>query len=65
MVAWVDAVSIVLLVIAFVMTGAGGLLDILGMQRSVITKEHYWNDATFLVSFVIALQLIFKKKSMK
>ena len=62
MVAWVDAVSIVLLVIAFVMTGAGGLLDMLGLKRSVISKEHYWNDATFLVSFVIALQLIFKRK---
>ena len=62
MVAWVDAFSIVLLIIAFVMTGAGGLLDMMGLNRGIITKEHYWNDATFLVSFVIALQLIFKKR---
>lgn len=61
MVGWLDGISIVLLVIAFVMAGAGGLLDILGIERSIITKEHYWNDATFIVSFVIALQLIFKK----
>jgi hypothetical protein len=44
------------------MTGAGGLLDMMGLNRGIITKEHYWNDATFLVSFVIALQLIFKKR---
>ncbi len=62
MVAWVDAFSIILLIIAFVMTGAGGLLDMMGLNRGIITKEHYWNDATFLVSFVIALQLIFKKR---
>ena len=61
MVAWVDAISVLLLVVAVVMTGMGGLLDILGL-RLTMSREHYWNDATFLVLFVIALQLVFRRR---
>lgn len=61
MVEWVDAVSVVLLAASVVMTGMGGLMDILGI-RLTMSREHYWNDATFLVLFVIAIQLVFRRR---
>lgn len=36
-------------------------MDILRL-RATPSREHYWNDATFLVLFVIALQLIYKRR---
>ncbi len=46
----------VLLVIAFVLTGFGGLRDMLSSDYR-ITKEHAWNDASFLVLVAIAILL--------
>jgi hypothetical protein len=61
MISWLDAVSVALLAVAVVMTGMGGLMDIFGV-RLTPSREHYWNDATFLVLFVIALQLIYRRR---
>ena len=62
MISWIDAVSIALLVVAVVMTGLGGWMDILNVKTLPVSREHAWNDATFLVLVVIALQLIFKRR---
>jgi hypothetical protein len=62
MIAWIDALSIGLLVIAVAMTGLGGWMDILGVRGLTVSREHAWNDATFLVLLVIALQLLFKRR---
>lgn len=61
MVSWVDAISVLLLVVAVLMTGMGGLMDVLRL-RATPSREHYWNDATFIVLFVIAIQLIYKRR---
>jgi hypothetical protein len=61
MIAWVDAISVLLLVVAVVMTGMGGLIDLIGV-RLTPSREHYWNDATFLVLLVIAIQLIYRRR---
>jgi hypothetical protein len=49
--------AIVLLVAAVLMTGLGGLIDILQHDFS-ITREHSWNDGMFLVVLAIALLLL-------
>ena len=45
-----------LLIIAFVLTGFGGLHDMLSSDYR-LTKEHAWNDASFLVLVAIAVLL--------
>lgn len=62
MIDWVDALSVVLLIVAVAMTGLGGWMDILGVQKIAVSREHAWNDATFLVLVVIAIQLIYKRR---
>jgi hypothetical protein len=49
--------AIVLLFIAVLMTGLGGLLDIV-QHDFRITREHSWNDGLFLVVLAIALLLL-------
>jgi len=49
--------AIVLLLIAVLMTGLGGLLDIV-QHDFRITREHSWNDGLFLVILAIALLLL-------
>jgi hypothetical protein len=49
-------IAILLLVIAFLLTGFGGLRDMLSSDYR-ITKEHAWNDASFLVLVAIAVLL--------
>jgi hypothetical protein len=50
-------VAVMLLIIAFLLTGFGGLQDILSSEYR-ITKEHAWNDASFLVLVAIAVLLL-------
>lgn len=49
-------VAALLLVVAFLLTGFGGLRDMLSSDYR-ITKEHAWNDASFLVLVAIAVLL--------
>ena len=49
--------AIVLLVVAVLMTGLGGLIDIVRNDFR-ITREHSWNDGLFLVVLAIALLLL-------
>jgi hypothetical protein len=49
-------IAALLLVVAFVLTGFGGLRDMLSSDYR-ITKEHAWNDASFLVLVAIAILL--------
>lgn len=46
----------ILILIAFVLTGFGGLRDMLSSEYR-LTKEHAWNDASFLVLVAIAVLL--------
>jgi hypothetical protein len=62
MISWIDGISVLLLVVAVAMTGLGGWMDILGLQKVAVSREHAWNDAIFLVLLVIALQLIYKRR---
>ena len=45
-----------LLLVAFILTGFGGLRDMIHSDYR-ITKEHAWNDASFLVLVAIAVLL--------
>lgn len=49
--------AIVLLVAAVLMTGLGGLIDIVRNDFR-ITREHSWNDGLFLVVLAIALLML-------
>ncbi len=49
-------IAAALLVIAFVLTGFGGLRDMITSDYR-LTKEHAWNDASFLVLVAIAILL--------
>jgi hypothetical protein len=49
--------AVVLIGIALLMTGLGGLLD-MSQSKFQITKQHAWNDGIFLVLVAIALLLL-------
>ena len=44
---------------AFLVTGLGGLQDILGI-RLPFSKEHGWNDGTFLMLTAILVAIVLK-----
>ena len=48
-----------LVVMAFLATGLGGIQDMLGI-RLVITKEHGWNDGVFLILVAILVAIVMK-----
>lgn len=56
-----DVVSVALLAVAVLLTATGGTLDILGTRKVLASREHYWNDGLFLVQFVIAINLVFRR----
>jgi hypothetical protein len=49
--------AIVLILVAVLMTGLGGILDII-QNDFRITREHSWNDGLFLIGLAIALLLL-------
>jgi hypothetical protein len=53
--------AIILLVVAFLLTGLAGLMD-MSYNQFQITREHAWNDGLFLGIVAIAL-LIFDSKN--
>lgn len=53
--------AIILLVIAFLLTGLAGLMD-MSYNQFQITRQHAWNDGLFLGIVAIAL-LIFDSKN--
>lgn len=48
-----------LVVTAFVVTGLGGLQDMLGI-RLALSREHGWNDGIFLMLTAILVALVLK-----
>lgn len=53
--------SRVLLIVSLAMVAMGGLLDLTGHHRVFgLTREHYWNDGTYLAVLAIAVHLIFR-----
>ena len=48
-----------LVITAFVVTGLGGLQDILGV-RLITSREHNWNDGIFLMLTAILVALVLK-----
>jgi hypothetical protein len=52
-------ILIFLVTMAFLVTGLGGLQDILGI-RLPFSKEHGWNDGTFLMLTAILVALVLK-----
>jgi hypothetical protein len=51
--------AIVAAVVAMLMTGLGGLLDLNRGDGSItITKQHAWNDGMFLMLLAIFLALL-------
>ena len=50
---------ILLVVMAFLATGLGGLQDMLGI-RLAVTKEHGWNDGIFLMLTAILVAVVLK-----
>lgn len=54
----ITTLAILLLILSLFLTGAGGLADILGINRFGISKEHAWNDGIYLILVSIALLLL-------
>jgi hypothetical protein len=53
--------STLLLVVSLILVGAGGLLDMTRQDRILgITRQHLWNDGTYLAVLAIAVHLILK-----
>jgi hypothetical protein len=50
---------IALVVVAFFVTGLGGLQDMLGI-RLPFSREHGWNDGIFLMLTAILVALVLK-----
>ena len=51
-------VAIVLLIIAAILTGIGGWLDMYGQTALQFTKQHAWNDGLFLAIVAVFLLLL-------
>ena len=49
----------VLVVMAFLATGLGGLQDMLGL-RLPVSREHGWNDGIFLILVAILAAIVLK-----
>lgn len=54
-------IAIFLIILGMIFTATGGILDIMNKDHLPISKEHLWNDGTYLTVFAIALLLIDKK----
>lgn len=52
-------ILMVLVVMAFLATGLGGLQDMLGI-RLPVSREHGWNDGIFLILVAILVALVLK-----
>lgn len=52
-------ILIFLVTTAFLVTGLGGLQDMLGI-RLTVSKEHGWNDGIFLMLAAILVALVLK-----
>lgn len=50
----------ILVVVALMKTGMGGLLDMLGIRPYGLTPTHAWADAIILLLFAILLSLNMK-----
>jgi len=50
---------IALVVVAFAVTGLGGLQDMLGI-RLLVSREHGWNDGIFLMLTAILVAITIK-----
>ena len=53
--------AIILLVVAFLLTGLAGLMD-MSYNQFQITRQHAWNDGLFLGIVAIALLIFDTKK---
>ena len=45
---------------AFLLTGFGGLQDILGLQGLYMSKEHAWNDGKMIMLLAILVAIVMK-----
>lgn len=50
--------AFIVLIIATILTGVGGWLDMYGQDTLVFTKQHAWNDGLFLGILAVFLLLL-------
>ena len=50
----------ILVVMSILMTGAGGILDMLGLSFMKLSSAHAWNDGLYLLVLAIFLFLVWK-----
>lgn len=53
-------ILVALVVLSFLLTGFGGLQDILGLQGLYMSKEHAWNDGKMIMLLAILVAIVMK-----
>ncbi len=53
--------AIFLIVLGLIFTGIGGILDMTKKDDLKISKQHFWNDGTYVTVLAVALLLLDKK----
>lgn len=51
-------VAIILIIVATILTGLGGILDMCQSSAFSLTKQHAWNDGLFLAIVAVFLLLL-------
>lgn len=51
---------IILVVMSLLMTGAGGIMDMLGLSFMKLSSAHAWNDGLYLLVLAIFISLVWK-----
>lgn len=57
-------IILILTIIAFILTGVGGWLDLTNTELPLhFTREHAWNDAIFLLLVAILLAILYSSST--
>jgi hypothetical protein len=56
---WIRILAFVLAFVGVLLTGLGGMMDLVGANRLIVSKEHTFNDGLFLMIAAVFLLVAF------